>query len=455
MRLPRSLQARLALAVGLPITVLWLAAASVTAHRLGHEMEEVFDKGLQATAERILPLAIHDLRRERRDDSGHDDEDDDRDEHIGRLRTEDEAVTYVVRNREGRVLLRAAGASDAVFPPYDGRGFRQTETHRLYYDAALDGGLTIAVAEPLDHRQQTSRGMLIALILPLIVVIPLSLLAIVVAVRRGFRPVRTLRQDLAKRGAQDLSALPDGGLPTELEPIIGAVNQLLDRLRAAFEAERAFAASAAHELRTPVAGAIAQAQRLRTETNDVQARQRATDIETTLKRLMRMSEKLMQLARAEGSRLELDEPSDLRIVVRLVAEDFTRSGSGVGRLDVVLPDVPVLSTLDPDAFGILCRNLIENALRHGAQDRPITVTLEAGGLLSVCNEGPALPPEAIDRLMQRFERGSATTEGSGLGLAIVKAIADRAGAAITVTSPLSKTEGGVKVSVLLPLAVAR
>ncbi|WP_454747252.1 ATP-binding protein [Ciceribacter selenitireducens] len=455
MRLPRSLQARLALAVGLPITVLWLAAASVTAHRLGHEMEEVFDKGLQATAERILPLAIHDLRRERRDDSGHDDEDDDRDEHIGRLRTEDEAITYVVRNREGRVLLRAAGAADSVFPPFDDRGFRLTATHRLYYDAALDGDLTIAVAEPLDHRQQTSRGMLIALILPLIVVIPLSLLAIVVAVRRGFRPVRTLRQDLAKRGAQDLSALPDSGLPTELEPIIGAVNQLLDRLRAAFEAERAFAASAAHELRTPVAGAIAQAQRLRTETDDVQARQRATDIETTLKRLMRMSEKLMQLARAEGSRLELDEPSDLRIVVRLVAQDFTRSGSGVGRIDVVLPDVPVLSTLDPDAFGILCRNLIENALRHGAPDRPITVTLDAGGSLSVCNEGAALPPEAVERLMQRFERGSATTEGSGLGLAIVKAIADRAGAAITVTSPLSETEGGVKVSVLLPLAVAR
>ncbi|MBV2187258.1 MAG: two-component sensor histidine kinase [Rhizobium sp.] len=451
MRLPRSLQARLAIAVGLPITVLWLAAASVTAHRLGHEMEEVFDKGLEATAVRILPLAIHDLRRERRDDDGHDDEDDDRDEHVGRLRTEDEAVTFVVRNREGRVLLRSEGAADSVFPAFDGRGFRLTATHRLYYDAALDGDLTIAVAEPLDHRREVSRAMLIALILPLIVVIPLSLLAIVAAVRRGFRPVRTLRQDLAKRGAQDLSALPDGGLPTELEPIIGAVNQLLDRLRAAFEAERAFAASAAHELRTPVAGAIAQAQRLRTETDDIQARQRATDIETTLKRLMRMSEKLMQLARAEGSRLELDEPSDLRIVVRLVAEDFTRSGSGDGRLEVSLPDVPVLSTLDPDAFGILCRNLIENALRHGAPERPITVTLDAGGVLSVANEGPALPPEAIERLMQRFERGSATTEGSGLGLAIVKAIADRARATITVTSPLSETTGGVKVSVRLPL----
>ena len=62
MRAPRSLQARLALAVGLSVTVLWLAAASMTASRLGHEMEEVFDKDLEATAQRILPLALHDLR---------------------------------------------------------------------------------------------------------------------------------------------------------------------------------------------------------------------------------------------------------------------------------------------------------------------------------------------------------------------------------------------------------
>lgn len=445
MRMPRSLQARLALAIGLFVTVLWLAAASVTAHRLGHEMEVVFDKGLQATAERILPLALRDLRR------GHDD-DHESEDRVGKLRDYGEDVTYVVRDRSGRVLLRSDGAQDQTFPPFDGAGFRQTATHRLYYDAAHEGGITIAVAEPLRHRAETSRAMLVSMILPLLVVIPLSLTAIVLAVRRGFRPVRALRQGLARRGAQDLSPLPDMGLPAELEPIANAVNQLLDRLRAAFEAERAFTANAAHELRTPVAGAIAQAQRLKSETGDAQASKRATEIETTLKRLMRMSEKLMQLARAEGSRLQLDTSSDLRPILDLVVQDFVRSGEDGIRLTV--PAAPVLSNLDPDAFGILCRNLIENALRHGAADEPVTVTLEPTGLLSVCNEGPVLPAEAIGRLMQRFERGSATTEGSGLGLAIVKAIADRAGARISVVSPLPGRQTGVGVSVALPIEQA-
>jgi two-component system OmpR family sensor kinase len=441
MRVPRSLQARLALAIGVAVTVLWLVAASVTAHRLGHEMDAVFDRGLHATAERILPLARHDLRDGRDDDH-------EGDHRIEKLPGYDEDVTYVVRDRRGRVLLRSEEAQDATFPPFDGVGFRQTATHRLYYDAAHDGDITIAVAEPLGRRAKTSRAMLVGMVLPLLIVIPLSLAAITVAVRRGFRPVRVLQQGLARRGAQDLSLLPDTGLPAELAPIAGGVNQLLARLRAAVDAERAFTANAAHELRTPVAGAIAQAQRLKSETSDAQASKRATEIETTLKRLMRTSEKLMQLARAEGSRLQLDVTSDLRPILDLIVQDFLRSGED--RIALSLPDAPVLSNLDPDAFGILCRNLVENALRHGDSDHPVTVTLETKGRLSVCNEGPALAPQAIERLMQRFERGSATTEGSGLGLAIVKAIADRAGAQISVVSPLPSRQTGVRVSVAFP-----
>jgi len=115
MKLFSSLQARVALAVGLSIMILWLAAAFVTANRLGHEMEKVFDRDLQATAERILPLALHDLRKRRHDD----DDDDDREEHVERLRPPlDEAVTYLVRDNRGRVLLRSPGAEDATFPAF-------------------------------------------------------------------------------------------------------------------------------------------------------------------------------------------------------------------------------------------------------------------------------------------------------------------------------------------------
>ncbi len=454
MTIGASLQTRLALAVGLSVTLLWLAAAAVTAHRLGGEMQEVFDDGLKATAQRILPIARHDLREGygRRDAVEHDgdEEDDDGETRIGREARYGEDVTFVVRDRDGRVLLASRGADVSIFPPFSRRGFLETDTHQLYYDANAEGSLTIAVAESLDQRTELSRKMLLGLVLPLIVVIPLSLLVISLVVRRSLRPVRGLREELAHRGAQDLSPLPDSSLPSELRPISAGINQLLDRLKAAFNAERAFAANAAHELRTPVAGAIAQAQRIRSETTEALTGQRASEIETTLKRLMRMSEKLMQLARAEGGRLQSDEPSDLRPVLQMIVQDFTRAGEG--RIVLTLPQAPVLSKLDPDAVGILFRNLIENALKHGAQDGVVEAALDADGSLRVANDGPVLPGEAMDRLMQRFERGDAKIGGSGLGLSIIKAIADRAGMTVNVISPRPVRHQGVEVQVKLPLA---
>lgn len=444
-----SIQARLALAIGLSVTVLWLAAAAVTAQRVGQEMEQVFNDGLKTTAERILPIARRDLREGRlRPEASVAGQEGDSPTLIGRAARYGQDLTFVVRDREGRVLLASDGVDASIFPPFTQPGFRCTKTHKIYADATRDGNLTIGVAEPLDHRRRMSRTMLAGLALPLIIVIPLSLLAITVAVRRSLRPVRGLQQGLARRGARDLSPLPDADLPTELAPISAGVNQLLGRLTDAFEAERSFAANAAHELRTPVAGAIAQAQRIRSETREERTGQRATEIETTLKRLMRMSEKLMQLARAEGGRLQLDDPSDLRTVLRLIVDDFVRAGER--RITLILPEASVLSMLDPDTVGILSRNLIENALRHGAQEGAVDVSLSPNGLLCVSNDGPALPADALNRLTRRFERGAGKIDGNGLGLAIVKTIADRLGATLSLTSPLPKSSAGVQVTVKLP-----
>jgi signal transduction histidine kinase len=97
------------------------------------------------------------------------------------------------------------------------------------------------------------------------------------------------------RGARDLSEVPAGDLPHEIAPLAATLSGLLSRLRDALEAERSFAANTAHELRTPLAGAIAQAQRLKAETSDP-----ATE------------------ARAEGGQLRMDHRTDLREVARLV-----------------------------------------------------------------------------------------------------------------------------------------
>jgi two-component system OmpR family sensor kinase len=308
----------------------------------------------------------------------------------------------------------------------------------------------ITVAEPLDHRAAVAREALVALALPLLVVVPLALVAIVAAVRTSIAPVRRFRERLEARNARDLSAVPAEGLPAEVAPLAATLNALLNRLKAAFEAERAFAANAAHELRTPLAGAIAQAQRLQAETDDAAAGRRAADIEASLKRLTRMSERLLQLARAEGGRLRLDRAADLRGVARIVLDDLERT-IGPGRISSRLPERPVLSDLDPDAFGIICRNLVENAVRHGSPTAPIDVTLDEEGLLRVANEGPVIAAESLGRLVDRFERGATRQDGSGLGLAIVSAIAERIGSRLVLESPRPGRPSGFEASLRLPL----
>lgn len=446
MRAPASLRGRLALWLGLGLAGLWLAGALLTATLMRHEMDRVFDSSLQETAERLLPLAVNDILGRDEDD---DEDDEARPRTLGVVAPHDEFLTYILRDPAGKVLLQSHSVEAAGFPPWDGPGFRSTPTQRLYGLAALSDTLRLSVAEPLAHRARVARQALWVLLLPLLLVLPLTFAAIALALRAGLAPLDRWRGRLAARSARDLAPVPSDDLPSELAPIAATLGDLLARLAAAFEAERSFAANAAHELRTPLAGAIAQVQRLRAETADPAAGRRADEIEAALKRLLRVSERLMQLARAEGARLRRDAVADLRPILRILAEEQDR---GTGRLRLQLPETPVLSDLDPDALAIVLRNLVDNALRHGDPQTPVTVVLGADAILRVENDGPTVPPDQLARLASRFARGTSRAEGSGLGLAIAATIAERIGSRLILTSPRPGGAGGFSAALHLPQA---
>lgn len=445
MRRPHSLQRRLGLWLGLLLAMLWVGAATVGVILSHRAMDQAFDSALQEAAQRILPLAVADsVGREQEGVT----------QRLAEIRAHDELITYLVRDARGRILLLSHDADPDAFPPWAGAGFGQSKTHRFYSEETLRGSVRLTMAEPLAHRKAALRKIQIGLGIPLLVFLPLSLLAIVLTVRTTLAPLRRFSARLASREASDLSRLPNDGLPAEVAPLAEALNDLLERLGAAFQAERNFAANAAHEFRTPLAGAIAQAQRLRTETRDPVTRERASGIETTLKRLTRLSERLMQLARAEGGQLRLERAADLRPVARILADELARTAAP-GRIILSLPEAPLMSDLDPDAFAILFRNLVENALRHGVEDAPIDVSLTSEGLLTVGNEGPIVPSEDLARLTSRFERAGRLGDGSGLGLAIVDAIAQRTGTMLDLKSPRTGRDSGFEAHLMLPMAGAR
>jgi two-component system, OmpR family, sensor kinase len=144
-------------------------------------------------------------------------------------------------------------------------------------------------------------------------------------------------------------------------------------------------------------------------------------------------------------------PQDLIPSLAHVVDEWQHSSTR--RIDLQLPaQACVYSSIDPDAFGILLRNLIENALKYGAMDQPIQIILNDQALLRVVNGGPTVPHAVLQRLTERFVRGQTQIGGAGLGLAIAKAIVQGVNGRMSLMSPADGRHDGFEVRIWLPLA---
>lgn len=424
----RSLRRDLALGLGGIVAGLWLLAAAGAWLVLRGEVEEIYDAALQQTAYRLSPWASLPTPQAPA--------------HPAPGRGED--LSFMLRAADGAVLAQSAGADPAVFGAAPRRGFREAADHRIFGLRAGEGAV-LEVADPLAERREAAWEAMLALLAPAAALAPLIFFGAAWFVAGRLRPVRRLAGEVAVRDPGDLRPLATPGLQAEIAPIEEAVNRLMGRLEDALAAERSFSANAAHELRTPIAATLAQTQRLIAEAPEGPLRRRAQGIEAELKRMARLSEKLLDLARAEAAGAAGGVTPDLRAILELVAADFDAPG-----LSLATPPGPVAAAIDPDAFAILARNLIENALLHGAP--PVEATLDPEGVLRVANGGPSLPPESLALLTRRFERLGSRRAGAGLGLAIVEALARNAGARLEIRSPAPGRPDGLSVTVRLPPA---
>lgn len=441
-----SLQRQLSLTLTAAMAAFWLVATGAAGLVLRQEIDAVFDSALQEVAQRVLPLAYLEIL----------DRDgalpaDGRAAEVPSVAPHQETITYIVRDATGRLLMQSHDAEPASFPARLDRGFHETAGKRFFTESAVRGTLFVTTTERAGHRQRAVFQAAATLVWPLAVLLPLSLAGVWWLVARTFRPVTRFQKAIEARDHHNLTPLATTRLPTEIMPIAEAVNALVARLKRAIDLERRFAANSAHELRTPVAAALAQTQRLIAELPDGAPHERGQAIEAALQRLSRLSEKLLQWAKAEGGSLIADHPQDVAEILMHVLDDVGASKVEASRLLLTLPaSGQCLTTLDIDAFAILARNLIENALKHGAADHPVRVQLTETGLFSVSNAGPVIAAEDLARLMAPFERGETRAEGVGLGLSIVQSIAQGAGGSLVLSSPAPGRQDGFQARVQLP-----
>jgi two-component system OmpR family sensor kinase len=315
----------------------------------------------------------------------------------------------------------------------------------------------IQVAQPMSVRQQRAAELALQTLKPFALLLPVLALLIWLAVGHALEPLQRLTALVKARRVNALDSLPDTRLPDEVQPLVSALNDLLGRLRAALERERAFMADAAHELRTPLTALHLQMGMLARASGDAERAAAMETLSAGVQRAIRLVEQMLALARQEP-RAEAQ-----RVAVRL--DDLARQVvaelvplADAGRIDLgVSAAQPASVHGDPDALRTLLRNLVDNAVRYTPAGGRVDVSVEEaagdtrGARLTVSDDGPGIPPAERERVFDRFYRRAGTAPpGSGLGLSIVRTIAEGHGATIALADgPSGK---GLSVTVSFPPA---
>ena len=255
-----------------------------------------------------------------------------------------------------------------------------------------------------------------------------------------------LTTSVTRRGPQDLSAFRKP-VPREMAPLVMSLNSLMGRLDQSLSQSEDFIAEAAHRVRTPLATvrsyADATLQRVERKENREALRAMVRAIDESSRAAGQLLDHAMITFRADH--LEREE-IDLVALVRDLVERLTPIAE-MKELSISLTGAPsVPYSGDPILIQNAVRNMIDNALKYAPADSMVQIEVVKDPIVRVrvSDSGPGFPPDEIDKLTRRFERGQNATGtiGSGLGLTIAQDVATAHGGALVLTN---QPEGGACV----------
>jgi two-component system heavy metal sensor histidine kinase CusS len=311
----------------------------------------------------------------------------------------------------------------------------------------------LQVAQDRAADEQFTRQFGALLLAVLFAGILVSAMIAITVTKRGLRPLAKMTRSLKRVGPGHLTErLAPAGWPRELQPMAAAFDEMLDRLEDSFTRLSQFSADLAHELRTPIANMLGEAEvtltRIRTP---AEYREVVESSAAECQRLSGIIDNLLFLARAEaGSGAVQPALLDGRAAVQKVVtfyetiaeeHNVTITSTGAGNI-----------WADPVLFGRAVSNLVENALRFTPPGGKIVISIvrrAAQCEVSVTDTGAGIAAEHIPRVFDRFYRAdsSRSSQGTGLGLALVKSITTLHGGTTAISSEIGR---GTTVTLTLP-----
>ena len=324
---------------------------------------------------------------------------------------------------------------------------------RVFSMTSLDGRYRCITAERIDVRNDLIGKISSDLLILLIILIPALSITMWYAINQGLSSLHNLASQIHRRGAEKLDSVSENNVPTEIQTIAGAINQLLARLEEALEREKRITSDAAHELRTPLAAVRLYAELAEKATNKEDRVDSIKHILLGIDRTTHLVDQLLALARLEPKTFgEKLKPCNLK---QIVIEEAALLAPIAHRKNIeisVCESDDIFIPADEASLKLLIRNLLNNSISYTQEDGAVEISLstdENNSCLIISDNGPGIPPEERQRVFERFYRAqNHETPGCGIGLSIVMRVVELHGATIQVGDP--DTGSGLKVTVCLP-----
>ncbi|MDE2413271.1 MAG: two-component sensor histidine kinase [Comamonadaceae bacterium] len=319
-------------------------------------------------------------------------------------------------------------------------------------------GERFAVLQDLRLRRELARYGALRTVLPFALLMPVLLLVVADLVRKLFRPIKRLAQEVDRRDEASLHPMAEADVPDEVRPFVRAINRLLARVQLSMTEQQRFIADAAHELRTPLAALSLQAERLEHTPLPAAAAERLVELREGMERTRHLLDQLLGLARAQAAGAAPDTTQSVQALFRQVVQELLPLAEAKGiDLGVEGEQDARVAAAQADLH-LLLKNLADNAIRYTPTGGRVDLCLvEQGGdlLLQVRDSGPGIAEDQRAQVFAPFYRVPGSSEGgSGLGLAIVQALAERMGTRVVLDWSDPQQRRGLCASVLLPRASA-